>query len=228
MSLSFNPANDFPTVADGTETVTLLRRGAAPDTPGIQIDGALRGPAATAEPIVGGRHEVRRQADSDGNVLSSDLVWHLPAAELDGPPQPGDVLLDGAGTRWTILEARSVTLQTRWRVITRNLAIAHGLDDTVTVLAATYTKSPAGAAEPTWNVWRTGVRARIQPQGTGMATEHRSRRTATRFRIFLEEDLALDHTHRVQGPDGTLYRILATSGAERLAEPQTVDAEVIR
>lgn len=227
MTLSFDPSNDLPNVADGTESVTLLRRGSTPGTPGTTIDGALRGAAATGEATVGNRHEIRRRADSDGKLLASDLVWHLPAGQLEEPPRPGDVVLDGSGARWTILEARSVTLQTRWRVNTRNLAIAHGLDDTVTILKATYAKTAAGAAEPTWHVWRTGVRARIQAQGATMGTEHRSRRTATRYRIFLDEDLTLDHTHRVEGPDGTLYRILGTSGAERLGEPQTIEAEVV-
>jgi len=227
MSLDFDPSNDLPRVADGTESVTLRRRGSTPGSPGTTIDGALRGTGATGEAVVGNRHEIRRRADSDGRLLAGDLVWHLPAERLADPPQPGDVVLDGSGVRWTILEAQSVTLQTRWRVKTRNLAVAHGLDDTVTILKATYAKTAAGAAEPTWHVWRTGVRARIQAQGTTMGTEHRSRRTATRYRIFLDEDLALDHTHRVEGPDGTAYRILGTSGAERLGEPQTIEAEVV-
>jgi len=227
MTLDFDPSDDLAKVADGTETVTLLRRGATPGSPGTVLSGVLRGPAATAEPIVGNRHEVRRRADTHGKLLAHDLVWHLPADQLDEPPRPGDVVLDGSGGRWTILEAESVTLQTRWRANTRNLAVAHGLDDTVTILKATYAKGTGGAAEPTWHTWRAGVRARIQAQGASMDTEHRSRRTAARYRIFVDEDLPLDHTHRVQGPDGTSYRILGTSGAERLGEPQTIEAEVV-
>ncbi len=226
MTFSFNPGGDLARVADGSETVRLLRRGAAPGSSGIVVAGALRQSANSQQAVVGNRNEIRRPAESDGKLVASDAVWHLPAEQLGEPPRLGDWIVDSTKIRWTILEVQSATLGSRWRLTTRNVAVAHGLDDTVTILKATYAKGPAGAAEATWKTWRTGVRARIQAQNTRVDTEHRTRRAATRYRIFIEQDLELDHTHRVQGSDGTLYKIVGTTGEGRLGEPQTIEAEV--
>jgi len=226
MTLNFDPAGDLAKVADDTETVTLLRRGSTPGSAGTAISGALRGQATTEQAVVGDRREVRRQAESDGELLASDVVWHLPAEQLADPPKLGDVVVDSAAVRWTILAVQPATLGRRWRLSTRNLVIAHGLDDTVTILVANYAKGSSGAVEPTWRTWRTGVRAKIQAQDVRVATEHRARRTATRYRIFLGDDVTLDHTHRIQGSDGTVYKIVSTHGAGRLGEPQTIEAEV--
>ena len=105
--------------------------------------------------------------------------------------------------------------------------MAHGLDDTISVLAATYAKGDCGAVEPTWRTWRTGIRARIQPATTETDTDHETRRTAVRYQILVAEDLALDHTHRILGPDGTVYTIRGTIGARRIGEVQSIDAETV-
>ena len=67
--------------------------------------------------------------------------------------------------------------------------------------------------------------ARIQPDQSGIASQHEARRTTTRCKIFIEEQLALDQTHRIEGPDGTIYKVLGVTGAERLGELQTIEAE---
>ena len=67
--------------------------------------------------------------------------------------------------------------------------------------------------------------AAFQITTADVGTEHRARRTTTRHRIFVEEDVVLDHTHRIRGPDVTIYKIRGTSGAERIGELQTIDAE---
>ncbi len=156
------------------------------------------------------------------------MVWHLPVAELPSAPRLGDAIVDGQNCRWTILEVKRATLGTRWRCDARNVAVAFGLDDTISVLKATYVKGDCGAAEPRWRTWRTGVRARIQPQETKVVAEADSRATIARYRIFVEEDLDLDHTCRISGPDGTLYKIISATGAERIGELQVIDAEVTR
>ena len=65
--------------------------------------------------------------------------------------------------------------------------MVYGLDDTITILQATYVKGDGGAAEATWLPWRTGVRARIQPVQSGIASQHEARQTITRCKIFIEE-----------------------------------------
>jgi hypothetical protein len=50
--------------------------------------------------------------------------------------------------------------------------------------------------------------------------------TTARYRIFVEENIALDHTCRIRGPDGTIYTITGALGAERIGELQVIEAEV--
>ena len=219
--MDFNPTDDFADVVDGTETVTLKRRGSSAQT--IVIN-ALRRAVDTREAMVRNAYNTWKTPASEGRHTASDLTWHLPKAQLGDAPRSGDLIVDGSGQRWTVLDVRLATLETRWQCLTRNLAIAFGLDDTVTILKATYAKGDGGAAESTWNVWKTGVRARIQPAEVDVGTEHQARRTTRRFQVFVEEDVALDHSHRIQGPDGTIYRIRGTLGTERIDQVQTVDA----
>lgn len=228
MSLEFNPSTDFAAVTDGTEPVTLVRRGRVPGATETVVPHALRRAVATAEARVSNRYNTQKQAPSGGRYTASDATWHLSCAELPDGPRPGDTILDGAGRRWTILEVQRATLGARWQCAARNLAVACGLDDTITILIATYHKGSGGAAEPAWVPWRTGVRARIQPAAVDMAAGPYARQTAARYQVFLEEDVPLNHTHRIQGPDGTIYRVNGTLGAQRIGELQTIDVEVLR
>ncbi len=220
-----NPANDVAAIADGVETVVLRRRGHGPAEQGTRIDRALRLAVVRREPIVGNRYEVRRRVDTFGRFTAADAVWRLPAGGLTAPPMPGDVLADAAGRGWTILEAAQLPLGTGWRCTARDLVLAYSLDDAITVLQPVYTKGPGGAAEATWVVWRAGVRASIQPIRDVPAAGHAVRQAACRVRILLAENLALSAMHRVRGPDGALYGILAVAGRQRLGEPQAIEAE---
>jgi hypothetical protein len=223
MTADFDPSADFSQIADHTEVVTLLRRGATPGDGGMLINHALRRAVHLGELAASNRNEVRRYVNTDGQCIAADVKWHLPAAELDAPPCIGDVVLDGEGRRWTILEIQLVMLRTRWRCFSRDLRIAYALDDTINILQAEYAKSEGGAAEPTWQIWRTGVRARIQPVEVAIGVEHSAQRAAASYRVYLEEDLPLDHTHRIQNAEGTVFQITAVTGGERVGELQTIE-----
>lgn len=224
MTTNFDPSDDFGLVADNTETVTLLRRGTTPGEAGTTILHALRRAAYSTEFAARNRNESVRFINNDGQCIAADLDWHLPAAELDKPPAIGDAILDGDGRRWTILEIKLIMLRTRWKCFARELSIVHGLDDTVAILKADYAKSTAGAVEATWRILRTGVRARIQAVEVKVDVEHSAQCATSSYRIFLEEDLTLDHTHRVRGADGTVFQITNVTGAARLGELQTIEA----
>jgi hypothetical protein len=116
MSTTFDPSADLAQVADGVQSVALLRRGAEGAQGEVQIRHALA--RAIAQ---------REASASDGRYTRSDVAWLLPVAELPDGPHPGDLICDACGRRWTILEVQLVALRTRWRCIARNLAIAHGL-----------------------------------------------------------------------------------------------------
>ena len=126
-------------------------------------------------------------------------------------------------------DPRSATraLGARWRCRTRELSIAFGLEDTIDVLKAEYSKSESGAVETSWTVFSEGVRGRIQPLETLVAAENSAEASVRRCRIMLEESFDLDHTNRLRGPGGVLYRIVSAAGFPKLGELQTVEVERI-
>jgi hypothetical protein len=221
--LNFDPSADFSRIADNTEAVTLLRRGVNSGDAGTTILHALRCTAHSGEFAARNRDESRRFINSDGQCIAADIDWHMPAAELAVPPSIGDVILDGDGRRWTIMELELILLGTRWRCFARELSIAHGLDDTVTILKAEFAKGQSGAVEPTWRLWRTGIRARIQPIEVKVDVEHFAQCATSSYRIFLEEDLTLDSTHRIRNAEGAVFQITSVTGAARLGELQTIE-----
>lgn len=223
MTVNFDPTSDFADVVDGTQTVTLSRRGSSSQT---VVTHALRRAVDLQEARVRNLYNTWKAVPSEGRHTAADVTWHLPKEQLGESPRLGDLIVDGSGRRWTVLDVQTATLKTRWQCFARELAVVYGLDDTVAILAAVYAKGDGGAAEPTWQTWKTGVRARIQPAEVDVDVEHQARRTSRRFQIFVEEDVALDHNHRIQGPDGTVYSVRGTSGTERIDQVQTIDAEV--
>jgi len=91
--MSFDPSSDFAEVVDGVESVTLNRRGSTPGGTGEAVQNALRRAVTVAE-----------AAHSGGRFTASDVTWHLPCSELSNRPRLGDVITDGDGRRWTVLE----------------------------------------------------------------------------------------------------------------------------
>jgi len=215
----FDPLEDFAAVTDNLEAVTLLRRGTGAS---VAIAHALRRAVTAGEATIVNQGDVRKNVASGGRCTAADLVWHLPVAELDESPRLGDVILDGDAQRWTILAVKRTTVDTRWRCETRNVSVAYGLDDTITVQ-----KSGTVSGVTTWRTWRTGIRARIQPTQTTIDAAADTPSTTIGYRIFVEEDLELDHTYRICGADGTVYTITGATGAERIGELQVIAAEVI-
>jgi len=202
MTLQFDASGDLADVADALESVTVRRPGSSTVR---SITSALRRAVSTAEAEASG-----------GKYTASDVAWHMGASELSDPPQPGDVIVDGNGQRWNVLMAKLATLDGRWRCVCRNLAVVHGLDEYVDIEQATYAKGSGGADEPTWHTARAGLRARIQPLPAEVKSNNQRQTTAARFKVFLAEDVPLDHTQRVKGSDGTVYRISGYRKAQRI------------
>jgi hypothetical protein len=105
MSISLDITNDLATVADGLESLTLRRANSNVDT---SIAHALRRPISKNE-----------SANSGGNVLLSDVRFHLPTQELPLAPVANDKLIDDTGQTWNILHVKSATCATRWECLCR-------------------------------------------------------------------------------------------------------------
>lgn len=211
MSIQFDPTDDFSSVVDNMEAATVQRPGSSQTS---STSGALRRAVTT-----------REAETSRGEYTLSDVVWHLPAGDIVEPPRPADVIVDGDGTRWTVLDVSRTTADSRWRCVCRNLAVAHGLDQFVDIERAVYTKDTRGARRTDWHLWRSGLAAKIQPVAVRNTDSHQQDVTLGEFRVFLAESVELDHTHRIKGPDGRRYVVKGYKKPDRIDALLEIDAE---
>ncbi|MFZ1937408.1 MAG: head-tail adaptor protein [Thermoguttaceae bacterium] len=86
-------------------------------------------------------------------------------------------------------------------------------------------KNAGSSASPLWRTWKTGIRARIQPLETTIDSTTETPSTTARYRIFVAENIDVDHTCRIRGADGTIYTILSSTGADRIGELQVIEVE---
>lgn len=210
MSVGFDPSTDFEDITDGLEAITLDRRGTSAN---VSVTAALQRMISTTEVVA-----------SDGKLRSGDVRWHLPNAQVTTTPRMGDWIVDGSANRWQILQVDDATLQNRWMCAARNLRIAYGLEDTLTIERATYAKGAAGAVEETYTIHRTGIRARIQETASDMEVGAGARRTTKEFTILLEEDVTILQTDRIKDRRGTLYRIEGTVQQAEIGQPFVIGA----
>lgn len=212
MTLSFDASADFAHLVDGLESVTLQRRGSS----ATSAIAALRAAPTTCE-----------AAPSDGQYTRASTTWHLPQSACPVAPRPGDTLVDAAGNRWTVLEIQASPFTARWKCVCRNLVIQYGLDDTLSVEQSERVSQPGGGYSLVWRTARTGVRARIQPLRTTVQAEIEPPQSVKKYRIYLAEELALDHRHRIRAADGVLHRVTAYTAAAELDSVPTIDTEEV-
>lgn len=211
MSAGFDPGDDFAQVADGLVTVRFLR-------PGTSI-------AADVTHALSRPTQLLHVERSDWQYTVHDQVWHLPTAELPVAPQPGDVVVAG-DERWTVLAAQATALGRRWRCVCRNLVALLGLDQYIDVQEAVFALGEQGDQRPSWRTTQAGVPAKIQLVTTDVTSDHARAATVTRYRIYCAEPLELTHRHRLRGPDGVIYQIVAVQKAARIDTRIEIEAEV--
>lgn len=207
----FDPSDDFASVTDALEAVIVRRAGSSA---AMEVAHALRRAVRT-----------REAERSEGRYTAHDVVWHLPAAEVSEPPRPGDVIVDADAEHWTVLEVAQVTLQSRWRCVARNLAVFHGLDDHIDLERAEFAKGEGGAEEPAWHVWKAGLRARIQPAAADLRTDHDRPILAARYKVFLADEVPIDRTLRIRGPDGAIYTVTGFRKADAIDALLEIDVQ---
>lgn len=211
MAVGFDPSDDFPTVVDGLESISLLKRGGSTVT---TISTALRRELSTAEIV-----------DSDGMYLAGDTRWHVPNPENFREAQIGDIIKDDNRTRFVILEKRLDTLSVRWRFLCRNMIVAYGLDDMVRIVRATFEKTDEQVDESTFPIWKTGLHARIQAVDSEVQADLDQRVTVVTHFIYFEDDLDLDHRDRILSSDGTAYKYIEDRDKGVIGQAMIVEAE---
>lgn len=94
----------------------------------------------------------KEMAASQGVYTSQDTLWLLPAPELPSgvEPKPGDIVLDGDGTSWTILEAPKNKFKNTRRCTCRNLALAAALASSLNIKRPTLAQDASGKRQVTY------------------------------------------------------------------------------
>jgi hypothetical protein len=198
--LSFSATGDL-SCCDGLEPVTVWPASGSPPS---AVDGALRRQSGVSE-----------AEPSDGFYTAADVTWHLPAEQLASDPTVGGVVSDAAGVRYVVLSVERAALGACWRCRTRNLAIVNSLDSLVSLQQATWTKTTSGVQVPVWADVRSNLAARIQPQQTEIEIEYDRRLTRVTHKIFLADEIAIDHTYQIVAGTET-YRVLGCERQQRI------------
>ena len=202
MSLELTIHDDFSTIIDGAEPISLKRRGSA-DT--VAVPKAWRYSSQTQE----------AQAGISG-VVRNDAVWQFAWDEAVDRPRVGDSLIDATNECWTILAVVERGHKSRLQCITRNLRLVYELDDRIEIQQAVWEDSGSGPEVVGWTSLRTAVPARIQPDHTTIDNAADPPTSSATYRVMLADNTPLDHNHRLVDPDGAIYQVLEYSQAERI------------
>jgi hypothetical protein len=200
MSVELNVHDDFSTILDGAEAVTVKRRDTA-DT--ISVPNAWRFSSDVAEATAGVQ-----------DVARSDVVWQFVWNDAVDRPRIGDYILDAANNSWTILSVSELGAKTRLRCTARNLFFVHALVDKVTIQQATVDGSGAITG---WTDLATNVPARIQPDRNVVVLKKDEPPTTDEFyRVVLGVQTPLTHLNRIVGPDSSTYELIEYTQSERI------------
>jgi len=211
MAVDLNIGNDFSTIIDTAEAVTLKRRGSADE---VAVPKAWRYSS----------HAQQAEVGMTG-VARTDVVWQFAWPDAVDPPQIGESIIDSAIECWTILSNAERGAKTRLRCVTRNLRIVNQLDDRIEIQEAVWEDSGSGPEIVGWTTLRTAVPARIQPEQTTIDNTVDPPTSTSIYRITLDDDTPLDHNHRLVGPDGSVYQLVEYSDAQRIDALPIVTAQ---
>lgn len=205
-------AMDFVTVADGLLPVKLRAR-----------DGQER----TAQHCLRRGISQREAAKSNGKYTTDDVAFHLSIREIPGRPELGSLIIDDSG-EWTILEVGTQTINSRWRCVSRDLAIVEGLDTLVTRQVATYAKGDTGAQEPTWANDATNVRCKIQLLEGERKTDHKSPQLKRTAVLYFATQALVTTKHRFVDSGGVIYKVISWKDPDTITDLFAVTCEVTK
>ena len=188
-------ADDFADITDGLASVNV---------DGNTVNAALRR-------VI----DVREAKQSAGKYTTSDVAFHLNAAELDSALVIGTTITDTDGD-WTILAIAHQTFGHRYRCVCRQLFIDSA--NTVDIQVASYTKSSTGALEPTWSTESTGVVAVVHYDQQSVNVEYDARYSVKTAKVYFTTNQNLTPNHRIIAPDGSVLKVLSWNNFDNIAQ----------
>lgn len=173
-----------------------------------------------AKPIADARIEkvnVVEVEPSAGVYDRADTRIRLPAAlatEATYTPAIGDVIEDATAAAWVVLAIGNPRFNGSWSCFCRQLLLAGGLCDSVTLLSSSVT-NVHGSKVVTHNSIQRQIAARIQPLGEAEIVLQARLGFDVNYVIYTAVDLETKFDDLLQDEaSGTLYEI-KTSGARR-------------
>lgn len=204
MTVELNVAQDFATLVDGSEPVTVRRRSSAET---ISVAAAWRYLSKMDEVEIG-----------SGDYARHDVLWELPWNPSNDGPRLGDVVIDAAGQCWTIITVEQLRLATRYKCLARNLRLAFGLDTRVDIQQADVEDLSSRPETVEWITLQAAVPARILLDRTSVSFDpgdpeaeepiDPSVSSTATYRIILGEQIQLDHNHRLIDREGAVYDVI--------------------
>lgn len=168
----------------------------------------------------------REMAASGGVYTTQDRNWIIPKALFVPQPKPSDWLFDNLGTRWTVLSVDHEAFESVWRLTTRNLVLAHQLDDLVTIAAPVNSQDAAGSRTPTFVAVYQHVPARIQEISGESRDERGKRLTARQYTVYLGQRVTITQEHQlIDEATGDIYEIRSYSRPDLITDLQQLECE---
>lgn len=209
MALTLDLTKDYLTW-DNTEPLTFTS--VSPATPSTY----------TVETALGRAPTYKEQMTSGGVYTAQDKVWLIPRVLLGVVPKPGDVVTDGDETAWTVLEAPLINLKAVYKLMTRDLILAHQLTDTITIEVPTFSGDAGSALVRAWTPKYENLAARVQPVVGDEVDERGVRGQSLKCQVFIAQQI--DPTDgRGNYGRAKLIALNWLAGASNLAAEQYLD-----
>ena len=135
----------------------------------------------------------KQLAASGGQYTGKDLVWWIPYTLL-GSAKTKDKVVDAAGVSWVVLDATLNTLQTLWRLVTRNPVIAYDLRQLVTLAKNNTDQDQGKQRAPEWLPYRAACPASVIRESLDTADAFGQRTGRSSYSVVIEEvaDLSIE------------------------------------
>lgn len=163
---------------------------------------------------------------SAGQLRQGDVRWHIYETQLTSPPALGALIIDANSTEWTVLGVDRETLDSRWRCLCRNNAVASVDETLVTIKKHELTKGDGGAQKAVPVTWAASVRARIQRQeAPAPLTENGRRYLPGPVEIYCRDPFVVDQRFQVVDSHGQTFKVTGYRYPDDIMQPFTILAE---
>lgn len=195
----------------------------------VQLDGA------EVQNVYRNSEEEIEQEDTQGVYLSRLTTFDFPVGETiypgNGRPQVASTIIDGDGNGYVILSIKHPYLSNFWGCRTRSsvLADTFDLDDTVTLLVATYTKDPGLGKKTshTPDATFTDVAAKIMLRSSDSEQSSGQDQFVERYDVYVDQDIGqVNNGDLLRDGNGKLYQIVSYRDRLNFEENSVMECEL--